>query len=289
MAGEIIPFGKYKGQPIEAIASDKQYLDWLTQQPWFREKYATIHQVIINNFCEPTETPEHNALQAKFLDDDFRLKFASIAFPRLWWYARMDGEMIEQLANEAVKARSRVDSYAAKRNLSFGLKEGCRESRPRMSAQVSDLTVQIPQRIAGRMVFVGPPSFEKNGVDCEFGFCAGARYYVSEVASGAYTTYADTAELDARDLFRIEIKPNVGDDYPAVLRQMRGNHSTILFTRSYCGDGVDEATFFKFMESQGIKVILESDVDAAEKIRVDEFDAEKFLKIVKMKRELENL
>ena len=35
--------------------------------------------------------------------------------------------------------------------------------------------------------------------------------------------------------YRIEIKPNVSDDYPAVLRQMRKNGSEVLFTKGYSG------------------------------------------------------
>jgi hypothetical protein len=68
---EIVPFGKYKGQPVEVLANDRGYLDWLTAQAWFRERYAGIYTLIVNNFGEPTETPEHNALQARFLDEDF--------------------------------------------------------------------------------------------------------------------------------------------------------------------------------------------------------------------------
>src|SRR6516165_8596150 len=56
---ELIPFGKYKGQPVEVLAQDKQYAEWLTAQPWFRDKFAGLYTVIINKFQEPSETPEH--------------------------------------------------------------------------------------------------------------------------------------------------------------------------------------------------------------------------------------
>jgi hypothetical protein len=52
---EVVPFGKYKGQPIEVLANDRGYLDWLTAQSWFRERYAGIYTLIINNFGEPSE------------------------------------------------------------------------------------------------------------------------------------------------------------------------------------------------------------------------------------------
>jgi hypothetical protein len=32
---EIIPFGEYKGQPIEILASDPKYADWLRHRTLF--------------------------------------------------------------------------------------------------------------------------------------------------------------------------------------------------------------------------------------------------------------
>jgi len=57
--GKLVPFGKYKEQALEVVAQDKGYVEWLTAQPWFREKFASLYTVIINNFQEPSETPEH--------------------------------------------------------------------------------------------------------------------------------------------------------------------------------------------------------------------------------------
>jgi hypothetical protein len=67
----IIPIGKYKGQPVEVLQGDPAYTDWLTAQSWFRERYAGLFQIIVNNFQEPAETPEHNRLQARFLEPAF--------------------------------------------------------------------------------------------------------------------------------------------------------------------------------------------------------------------------
>ena len=72
---EIIPFGKYKGQPVDLLAQDPQYCEWLSQQDWFRTRYPAIHTLIINHFGQPEETPEHNALQALFVDEAFLTRF----------------------------------------------------------------------------------------------------------------------------------------------------------------------------------------------------------------------
>lgn len=60
---EIVTFGKYKGLPVTAMLQDVQYCDWLMQQNWFCDRYKAIHTLIINNFGQPSETPEHNRLQ----------------------------------------------------------------------------------------------------------------------------------------------------------------------------------------------------------------------------------
>src|SRR4051812_40769508 len=61
MKNEVVPFGEYRGQPGGAMASERQYVDWLMQQTWVCERHKGLYTVIINNFQEPSETPEHNA------------------------------------------------------------------------------------------------------------------------------------------------------------------------------------------------------------------------------------
>jgi len=78
----LIPFGKYKGQPIEVLAADREYLEWLQAQPWFPERFPQIHTLIVNNFGEPENTPEHNRLQVEFLDPAIQRSIWSLAFSR---------------------------------------------------------------------------------------------------------------------------------------------------------------------------------------------------------------
>jgi uncharacterized protein (DUF3820 family) len=79
---KIIPFGKYKGRLVdEVLVDDPNYLQWLAGQEWFRAKFNILHQVIINRGAEPEETPDHNAMQVKFLDDDFCLRFVRCLMP----------------------------------------------------------------------------------------------------------------------------------------------------------------------------------------------------------------
>jgi hypothetical protein len=137
----IVPFGKYKGHPVEVLAADHAYCDWLVAQAWFRERYGNFYTLIVNNFAEPSETPEHNALQARFLD----------------------GQLCRKLF------RAVIDS--------------------------ADKDIKIST------------DFEVHGWDVliRAGFPDGSHKYI----------------LDRN--FYIEIKPSLGDDYPAILRQMKAN------------------------------------------------------------------
>lgn len=79
--GAIVPIGKYKGQPIEVLAADKEYAAWLCAQVWFREKFPALHQTIVfNNVEPPRDTPEHNELVMRFVDDA-ELLFGAIYGP----------------------------------------------------------------------------------------------------------------------------------------------------------------------------------------------------------------
>jgi hypothetical protein len=62
---------------------------------------------------------------------------------------------------------------------------------------------------------------------------------------------------------RIEIKPSVGDDYPAILRQMRANESNVLFLETYTGIGATEQQFIQTFDLSNINVVFRRDVDAA--------------------------
>jgi hypothetical protein len=82
MPGEVVPFGKYKGQPVEMLAADTGYAEWLLSQPWFRQRYGNVYTILLNYGGEPQDSPEHNQMQAWFLDDAHCLGLAALLFPK---------------------------------------------------------------------------------------------------------------------------------------------------------------------------------------------------------------
>ena len=157
MNTQLVPFGKYKGQPMEVMQMDTKYCEWLATQDWFREQYGNVYnQVIINNFTEPSETPEHNRLQMRFLDENF------------------------------------VESFVSKK------------LRPAISAK--EFAIEEIQ-------------FEHRGWDVFID------YKYSKEAGG---------ELDRFGSVCFEIKPCMGDDFPAILRQMKQNRNRCNSTFCIC-------------------------------------------------------
>jgi hypothetical protein len=205
VSSNIVPFGKYKGQPVEVLSGDPGYVEWLQGQPWVKDRFGGFYQLIINNFKESDETPEHNKLQVLFLDDVFCAAFIDVAYPG----------KIERDINEISKGY-----------------------RKEMTTIVSIARI-----------------FEVGGIDC----C------LSVICNGMKLCFGyDYDKYGKRDLYDIciEIKPQIGDDYPAVLRQMRKNESMVLFVDRFYAEGATVEQFIKTFELSGIKVVFKHEVEA---------------------------
>jgi hypothetical protein len=173
MLTEIVPFGKYKGQPIETLQQDRAYCDWLVGQDWLQTRFPELRTIIINNFWEPDETPEHNALQAMFLDNRIALALIVAFYPEDSSQWRRDNVRVE---------------------------------------------------------------FEYRGIDVIINGCIG-----------------------------IELKPTLGDDYPAVMRKMNSRRITdknALVIGAYTGIGATLDQVRRMFAASGIRVLMVSEIEA---------------------------
>ena len=238
MESNIIPFGKYKGQPIEILATDDKYRDWLLAQSWFKEQNVNIYNVIINNFREPDNTPEHNKMQIKFLNLDYRLKFAFFVNNNFF-------EFDSNKIGEEMEKELRENKHA--KEIARGIKE--LKSKP--------------------LVTFTNPIFEK--VDVQFFVEYGTVIPYSYLAYGGIwgeTKKGDALNYTNREYFVIEIKPTISDDFPAVLRQMKISMPTnrfannILFIGRYTGVGASESEFIEYFGTQGYRVIFDKEIES---------------------------
>lgn len=216
MSDKIIPFGKYKGQPIEVLAQDEDYRNWLLNQNNIKKQYPQIVNLIYNNFQEPTETPEHNKLQALFLDNVFCYQFF------------VKSTMV-----------SKKDS-----NLNWFLDR--KHNRFELVDTVKDYSLN--------------KSFETNGIDVTISISLtfDNLYNPKPDEEGEYMVWQKDSKFSQS--IKVEIKPLVGDDYPAVLRQMKLSKSHVLFIGEYNGVGVSETDFIRFFRNEMIKVVFLRDM-----------------------------
>jgi uncharacterized protein (DUF3820 family) len=87
----VIPFGKHKGATVaELLAKDPQYVDWIMAQGWVAQRFAELHAALATRGAGNDDTPEHNAIQVRFLDPIFCRAFWLAAEGNADWY-RLEG------------------------------------------------------------------------------------------------------------------------------------------------------------------------------------------------------
>lgn len=218
----IIPFGKHKGTTVaEVLATDPQYAEWVLGQAWFAERFAELHAALLSRGAASDDTPEHNAIQARFLDPLFRAAFVlCVKGPE----ALQQREKARQ--NELEIRQTRLHEYERVLVERRGRVEYYRRSGVTMAGrdllgEAETKLREIEQTLANSrkhaeatpvvVAFGSSPVFERRGVDV-------ALWWWFTVAEREQRQPGSARSFE--DPLGIEIKPSLGDDFPAVMRQM---------------------------------------------------------------------
>lgn len=201
-----IPFGKYKGEDITKLFEDRKYLKWCQDQPWFKEKYSNIYNIVVNQTIVQSsvgdKTPEHNKIQNLFLDVDLCVKLLNVSGTEL--KKDKDGRFYRHeycVCNECVLCETHKKLHDRRYSQTIiGEEEYTKVNKCGECVQCS--RCKITERKGYRNIKV---EFE------------GDFNWDLIVNSDNYRTL-------------IEIKPTLGDDYPNVLRKMK--HQIKLFTKA---------------------------------------------------------
>ncbi|MGH6689751.1 MAG: hypothetical protein ACREF4_03605 [Gammaproteobacteria bacterium] len=264
MSQHLVPFGKYKGQPVERIAEDKDYAEWLLAQDWFKNRFGPLYTVVINHGQEPVDTPEHNALQARFLDLDFRASFT-----------RSTASYKDNVTNLLERATKNLTAYNDQYLAFVAQIAGCED--PKCSEYLNRVGKASERRYLSRcracweplknvpyaarnayppplleiepMLVLGYPEFEREFVDVIFRATQEFRWAKEPEA------YPQPCESMSW-VFRIEIKPTIGDDFPAVLRQGYKRKSTHILCGRYTGVGATLPQVKSMFEASGFELIM---------------------------------
>jgi hypothetical protein len=272
MEKEIMPIGKYKGMTVEEIISvDPGYIEWVTNQNWFQEKFDKTYNTIINIFNPQKNecSPEHNKLQMMFLDDKIKEKVV---------LSVLKEDIISKIANkekgdiylilpdktgysyygnrpiESVKWHKKIENFIEYQtdysslvfeNKGFDVSFVCRVSSKNIL--VNDILKNIDYPINteeicffNRRPNVNDTRYEKIGNDGKISF----EYY--------------------NDRFFIEIKPSIGDDFPNILRQIKKNIKIdrdishirpILYYNTFDVSNLSLQEVEKYFKNEGIRMV----------------------------------
>lgn len=246
MTAEIVPFGKYKGQPVELLAADRDYCEWLTAQPWFSEKYRNVYNVIVNYGSEPQDSPEHNQMQAQFLDDDWCFALADLLGLKGKYSLEtaqrcVDDNPIYQKFRTCVELKPDPPTILSRKfeesgwDVVYAIEPaGIQTHRialvpplPACSCRCDHAECRPDARCKGGNLWCQHAQCkERRGID-RYDHCNPECYW----HSGGNLTDQERDWLKHTDHYyqpaysrsiRVELKPDLGDDYPSVLRQVKG-------------------------------------------------------------------
>jgi hypothetical protein len=237
-----MPFGKYKDQPIDLVLADQDYVEWLAGQPgimtMMQKRFPAIFNIITVGSPRTEDTPEHNKMQALFLSRDFQYAFIeSVLGESVYSIAqevasKRQSEIIaklpraHELCGEAIIKLER-DIVRFERDSCSAASEWVKETKKKLS-NVQSVAEKLSNPQNETQEILEPkiqPEFE-----CGYDLLVRANWpsvrwrFNSrdwEIGAFGHEIWA-LEEYFAKSIqFRIELKPQIGDDFPSVLRQVK--------------------------------------------------------------------
>lgn len=279
-----MPIGKHKGKPIVEVLADTSYVQWFTSQAFAEEKYPAIFNFFMGGGGAPTETPEHNGLQARFLDDAVwkriaanppailkRAILANLRQQAKYGLKETTEHLRDMEARLADRARmlevalDDVKKHGASNWSTKNLEErkvklaeaqdGLVTARESYTNAVAKKSMADAEDIYEKLtqVFVPNTRFEHEGWDVAARLTLSAPETNIEVSTNVY----------------VEIKPSLGDDYPAVLRQMQVNQRRVwreefnsprglLYTKAITARGATPEQVLGIFKASGFDIFVDS-------------------------------
>lgn len=248
----LIPFGKYKGKNLENLLMDENYIKWLQNQVWVQEKYPIIYNIIHQVNFEDQPSPEHNAMQIKWLDknyienfldyydsfDNTYAKYKNYIFLLNninWKFERKYEECIFESKGD-VSLKISLNPIPINDEL-FDIAN--KKFQKKINEKINDLnnilkpsTTIILEEIEDRIEKLKEKTFLPK--------CMGI---------------INNIEID------IELKPIIGDDYPAILRKIKRQNIDVLICQKFESSVISLKQAKQFFKTNDILFLLESEFE----------------------------
>lgn len=271
-AVQAVPFGKYKNQSYEVLLADAGYAMYLLSSMYakLQSHHPALLAFLVSRYGLPDSTPEHNRLQNRFLDESFAIRFAMAAAPAL----RQSLSSLQHIdLTEAwaayVRRELTTEKERSDRRQRWDAPSRMPELRDHLMRQASRLSfVPFTGTLEGA-TWLKPVArveleFEKEGADVAYRI-AGSGYVETAVPIKLGGNEVDEEKVitsyGVNFPFRVEVKPIVGDDYPAILRAMKTVKTRQLLVGEYTGAGATWDEMVKVFELSGITAVLLDDVE----------------------------
>jgi hypothetical protein len=281
---EVLSFGKHKGQPFEVLLQDSGYALWLMNSMFakLQTNHPELLAFLITRYGLPDRTPVHNKLQNKFLDQEFCLQFAVAGSAGVRSaLAALAARVVDVEAAWTKRVQATVQGWPdfsgmAKRMKGFpSIEQQLHKARDALLHEAEHIQVFgcSDDKTLCAQPGIGRLEIEVEGADVRFTlsmeYAVEAELHPSKREyNGLHTGTLE--HFSFSETFRIEVKPVLGDDYPAVLRTMKATNCTHLLVDEYCGDGATWEQVVKVFALSKMTAVLLADVqvvDASEKLR----------------------
>lgn len=295
---DIVPFGKYRDRPVTDLLADRSYVEWLLAQPWFAQRYQPVYNVLIGaGGPEPQDSPEHNAMQARYLDNDELFRLAQVFLPnreelisyaREWRGKRGTSEQLANIVDDDAFKLSISEPTFELRGWDVVFSGGVHLTRPTEREPVPEMARDCPRcRVTEHKPNCLPPGVRPDSEDPNNCFrCRPTRHGDDCLGGSAYQDlfrrWHDEAEL------LVELKPVIADDFPTVLREVvkrrdtdraRGywpyNAITVVVADRITPSSVTVQQITTMFASRKVELLLSGDIGTSAKYplgRITDYD-----------------
>jgi hypothetical protein len=251
----VVPFGKHKGSTVdELLAKDPSYAEWIMAQGWVAERFAELHAAIQSRGATPDDSPEHNAIQVRFLDVPFMVACLLAAVPQ---------EVKAYVDDHTGEFNRRIHGLMADSNREIMKAEALNPDCPAPFWGYDE----DPNRLETWRVYVADRVSAANNAKAE------AEAQVAEIKAAYKRPHINPiVKFEQRGIdvvinwrwndLTIEIKPTMGDDFPSVMRQMERLRTRALVLGEYTGRAVSEPQLRQMFAASGYILVFIRDIEA---------------------------